>query len=104
MTTPNRYLPDTVQFVAVEVLVSIPAGTAPIVYTTVANIKLGYFLRDTSGQCVPVLAQLAQAAQNGGDIGFMLGPVAPGRYGVYGQVTANPETPLVYLGDIVVGY
>lgn len=101
----NQYLPDTInQFVAVQVLVGIPAGTTPVPYTVVANMKVVWVLRPLFGPSVPLLANLIQMVASGGDIGFFIGPIVAGTYDVFVQIGASPETPLIAAGSFVVGY
>ena len=101
----NQYLPDTInQFVALQVLVGIPAGATPVPYTIVANMNVVWVARNIVGTSVPLLANLIPMAASGGDIGFFIGPILSGTYDVYVQVVANPETPLIYAGSFTVGY
>ena len=101
----NQYLPDTInQFVAVQVLVGIPAGATPVPYTIVANMNVVWVARNLISPSVPLLANLIPMVANGGDIGFFIGPIAAGTYDVFVQITASPETPLIPAGSFIVSY
>lgn len=101
----SQYLPDTInQFVAVQVLVGIPAGSTPVPYTVVANMKAVWVLRDLVAASVPLLANLTAMVANNGDVGFFIGPIASGTWDVFVQVAAGVETVLIPAGSFQVGY